>query len=161
RLWRRSLGRRRLRSSRASRPRSASSAPPTGVGSYVVPATRRCVTRSRRRRGHRAGSASTWTPCACERNGVLVVASRPSRAAQGHGPMPRRRSRIPYYRRRLTVLLVPVLLTGAVVFVVRDRTSTASADAGTGSQDDAEPVIVPPPATTSATTAPAPSTTLE
>src|SRR5215217_3769564 len=67
--------------------------------------------------------------------------------------MPRRRSRFTYYRRRITVLLVPLLLVAGVVLVLRERGQRASADPPVHGQDDAAPIEVP-------TTVPAPTTTV-
>src|SRR5947209_17874495 len=76
--------------------------------------------------------------------------------------MPRRHSRLTYYRRRVTVLLVPLLLVAATIVVLRERSRAASADAPAvpvaRGQDDADPIRVPSPVTAPATTVAPPST---
>ena len=73
--------------------------------------------------------------------------------------MPRRRSRFTYYRRRVTVLLVPLLLVAGTLVFLRERNRAASADAPVAhGQDDAEPIQVPAPITAPATTVAPPST---
>src|SRR6476659_3210278 len=89
--------------------------------------------------------------------------------------MPRRRSRLTYYRRRVTVLLVPLLLVTGGIVTLRERGQRASADAGSASsaaagststtpptsvhaQDDAAPIELPPAPATTPTTRPIPST---
>jgi CubicO group peptidase (beta-lactamase class C family) len=72
--------------------------------------------------------------------------------------MPRRRSRFTYYRRRATVLLLPLLLVAGTVLVLRERGQRASADPPVHGQDDAAPIEVPTTVPAPTTTAPTPST---
>ena len=72
--------------------------------------------------------------------------------------MPRRRSRFTYYRRRVTVLLVPLILVAGVILVVRERGQRASADPPVHGQDDAAPIEIPTTVAAPTTTAPTPST---
>ena len=70
--------------------------------------------------------------------------------------MPRRRSRFTYYRRRITVLLMPLLLVAGVILVLREHGQRAAADPPVHGQDDAAPIEVPTTAPTPSTLEPAP-----
>ena len=72
--------------------------------------------------------------------------------------MPRRRSRFTYYRRRITVLFMPLLLVAGLILVLREHGQRASADPPVHGQDDAAPIEVPTTAPAPTTTAPTPST---
>src|SRR5690349_21794970 len=78
--------------------------------------------------------------------------------------MPRRRSRFTYFRRRVTVLLIPLLLVAGGIIGLRERGQRASADApappssSPHGQEDAAPIELPAPAATTPTTRPIPST---